>query len=92
MKEKYESAAAVARKGDSSKLELMVERQTLLGVQQVCAHRVWMKLLSVPNSQTRTVSSGEGGSWFRPQHAGSKPRGTRGAIPLSSSFKGGDPK
>jgi hypothetical protein len=35
---------------------------------------------------------GEGGSWIRPQHAGSKPHGTRGAIPPSSSFKGGDPK
>ena len=34
----------------------------------------------------------EGSSWYRPQHAGSKPRGTRGAIPLSSSFQGGDPK
>ena len=37
-------------------------------------------------------SIGEGGSWIRPQCAGSKPRGTRGAIPLSSSFKGRDPK
>ena len=38
--EKYESAAAAARKGNSSKLDLMkeVERQTLLKVQQgLCA-------------------------------------------------------
>ena len=32
----------------------------------------------------------EGGGLFRPQHAGSKPRGTTGAIPLSSSLEGGD--
>ena len=25
-------------------------------------------------------------SWFRPQHAGSKPRGTKGTIPLSCLF------
>ena len=35
---------------------------------------------------------GEWGSLFRPLHAGSKARGTRGAIPLSSSFEGTDPK
>jgi len=35
---------------------------------------------------------GEGGGWFRPQHAGQKPSGTRGAIPLSSHFDAGDPK
>jgi len=42
--------------------------------------------------QRLTHAPGEGGSWFRPQHAGSKPRGTRGAIPLSILFDCGDPK
>jgi len=35
---------------------------------------------------------GEGGGWFRPPHAGLKPHGTRGAIPLSNHFDAGDPK
>jgi len=34
----------------------------------------------------------EGDGWYRPQYAGSKTHGTRGAIPLSSSNEGGDPK
>ena len=43
-----------------------------------------------PNKETPPW--GEGDGWYRPQHAGSKPSGTRGAIPLSSSNEGGDPK
>jgi len=58
MKKKYESVCSCrGRKGNSSKLDVMkqVERQTLLEVQQgLCAP------LAVPNSQTRTVSSGPG--------------------------------
>ena len=35
------------------------------------------------------VYNWEGCGWFRPQHAGLKPRGTRGAIPLWSHFDAG---
>ena len=43
-------------------------------------------------SNKKCENEREGDGWYRPQHAGSKPRGTRGAIPLSSILKGGDPK
>jgi len=47
---------------------------------------------SITFSSTGRSVTGEVGSWIRPHHARSNPRGTRGAIPLSSSFQGGDPK
>jgi len=62
----------------------------------LCPCKVYVMKLKVhmmnPEVDRHTDITREGGSWIRPQHAGSKPRGTRGAIPLSSSFKGGDPK
>jgi len=50
--------------------------------------KMMIMIMKTSGSQARW----EVGSWFRPQIAGSKPRGTRGAIPLSSSFQSGDPK
>jgi len=41
---------------------------------------------------TKCCLWGEEYDWFRNQYAGEKPRGTRGAIPLSSQFDAGDPK
>jgi len=78
-----------------------------LALKHVCKHDSAHKLASnnlrgtAPIHLYPTISiymhwepqqAGEGGSWIRPQRAGSKPCGARGAISPSSFFQRRDPK